>query len=91
MPDLSGFETLDRLKVQPELRDVPVIIVTSQILTESERSRLMEKAMGIVSKDSLGRADLAERFRLTLENAGVIIPSLEEASYDRIGTTDPQR
>ncbi len=71
MPDMTGFETLDRLKADPAIRDIPVIIVTSKVLTDSERNRLLEKAVAIVSKDGRGRADFAETLRSTLSSVGI--------------------
>ncbi len=42
LPDMTGFEILDRLKSDAETRDIPVIINTSKILDETERERLVE-------------------------------------------------
>jgi signal transduction histidine kinase/CheY-like chemotaxis protein len=75
MREVTGFETLDRLKAQADLQDIPVIIVTSRVLTDVERARLMQKAIGIVSKASLGRAELSDSLRLSLENAGLPAPA----------------
>ena len=70
MPGISGFETLDRLKAEPVTKHIPVIIVTSQILTEEERGRLMDKAFAIVGKGS-ERAELEDVLRRTLQISGV--------------------
>jgi signal transduction histidine kinase/CheY-like chemotaxis protein len=59
MPDISGFEVLDQLKADPVLRTIPVAIVTSLVLTESERRRL-EQACAILSKSELSPARIQE-------------------------------
>lgn len=37
MPKLNGYELISRLKLNPELADIPIIVITS-ITSESERS-----------------------------------------------------
>ncbi len=71
MPDIDGFETLDRLKAVPSLESVPVVIVTSKVVTSEERDRLMTKAVAIMSKESLDKANLLEFLRRTLPLAAV--------------------
>lgn len=56
MPDMTGYEVLDQLKMAPELRHIPVAIITSRVLSPSERERLMENAVSVVSKDALNTA-----------------------------------
>ncbi len=50
MPDMDGFELLERLRALPGMRDVPVLVWTVHDLTQAERKRLLEAAQGIVSK-----------------------------------------
>ena len=50
MPGTSGFEVLDQLKASPVTRDVPVVVVSSQNLTEQDRDRLASRVVGIVAK-----------------------------------------
>jgi CheY-like chemotaxis protein len=52
MPNIDGFGVLDRLKVDEQLRDVPVIIVTAKDLTNDERARLTGQVQGLLSKGS---------------------------------------
>ncbi|HET7272464.1 MAG TPA: ATP-binding protein, partial [Rubrobacter sp.] len=40
MPEMSGFEVLQRLKSDPVTRDIPVIIITSKPLQDRDRSSL---------------------------------------------------
>lgn len=55
MPGMDGFEVLDRLKAEPDTRDIPVIIVTAKSLEERERSRLNAEALAILSKGTTPR------------------------------------
>jgi signal transduction histidine kinase/CheY-like chemotaxis protein len=52
MPGLSGFEVLALLAAEPALARIPVIIFTSQTVTDSERQRL-ERARAILAKAKL--------------------------------------
>lgn len=55
MPDRSGFEVLAELKSYPATRDIPVIIHTAKLLTESECARLENKVAGVLPKATTGR------------------------------------
>jgi CheY-like chemotaxis protein len=67
MPDASGFEILEKLKNEAAVASIPVIIVTSGVLTSSERSRLMHHAVEIFNKDKLEQADFARVLQLSTE------------------------
>jgi signal transduction histidine kinase/CheY-like chemotaxis protein len=63
MPGMSGFEVLRELKADPATRDIPVVIVTSKVLTEEERASIGAQATAVLSKEVLSRPDGAERIR----------------------------
>ena len=58
MPDVDGWQVLRRLRAAEATRDVPVVIVTSHVITPEERDSL-EGTFAIVSKQDLARATLA--------------------------------
>jgi len=61
MPDVSGFEALERLKLHPTAKNIPVIIFTARALTEEDRARLNAKIRGVIQKgNSLREALLTE-------------------------------
>ena len=66
MPNMGGFEFLERLRVQPAHRDIPVIVWTSQDLTQQEKSYLCTLSQGIVSKGHGDIALLLEELKATL-------------------------
>jgi CheY-like chemotaxis protein len=69
MPDLSGFEVLQRLKNETRLKGIPVVIVTSCVINEEDRRNLLEQAVAIISKDSLAQNDVAELLRSVVKEA----------------------
>ena len=54
MPEMSGFDVLERLKADPATDSISVIVSTSLELSESERRRL-GLASAILSKNNLDR------------------------------------
>jgi signal transduction histidine kinase/CheY-like chemotaxis protein len=66
MPQMSGFEVLDRLKEDPVTMDIPVVVLTSKMLTDEERRRLAPRAHRILSKEALATGDEAEHLRAAL-------------------------
>jgi len=59
MPGMRGDEVLDRLKADPSTSDIPVIVVTSQDLDASTRSRLNRNARAILQKRDISVEALA--------------------------------
>jgi CheY-like chemotaxis protein len=51
LPDLDGFEVVDRLRANPATRDATILILTAQELTASDRERLNGKVAAILAKD----------------------------------------
>ena len=67
LPDSSGEEILEALRVDSELHDVPVALVTSQRLSGAERSRLEQRAKAVIEKSELS----ADRARQLLAASGL--------------------
>jgi signal transduction histidine kinase/DNA-binding response OmpR family regulator len=71
MPDLSGFEVLDRLKSEPATRNIPVVIYTSKVLDEDDRVRL-NCALGIIPKGTMSDRGIAlMMFNEAFQKAGL--------------------
>jgi signal transduction histidine kinase/DNA-binding response OmpR family regulator len=83
MPDLSGFEVLEKLKENPRTAGIPVIIHTSKVLDEIER-KMLSAAAGVVSKESACREHLLERFAEAFHDAGfpIEIGPVKEAQHE---------
>ena len=70
MPDLSGFEVLERLRADAATKDIAVIIFSSKDLDEDERRRLGALSMAVMPKGGRPDATLTD-IRIALERAGV--------------------
>src|SRR5439155_15151640 len=51
LPDMSGFELLEQIQGNPDLRNMPVVVFTGKELTADEEARLRGVAKSIVLKD----------------------------------------
>ena len=71
MPEMNGLQALEKMASEPELRDIPVIVSTSKILSERETSVLAERALGIISKESLSSHAIGGRLNELLTAAGL--------------------
>lgn len=68
MPEMSGFDTLERLKAQASTTAIPVIIWTSRDLTDAEAARLRAKSAAIVSKQGLDHRLLMNELRRIIDS-----------------------
>jgi signal transduction histidine kinase/DNA-binding response OmpR family regulator len=50
MPEMDGFEFLDRINDHGKLADVPIVVLTAKELTEQERAFLAERTLLVLSK-----------------------------------------
>ncbi len=76
MPDLSGFEVLNRLKKDPATADVPVIIHTSKELDARDRE-LLRDATAILSKQSQSPGFPLAHFAEAFNKAGFPIAEVQ--------------
>jgi CheY-like chemotaxis protein len=60
LPDMHGRDVLAQLRQNPETAAVPIIIVSSQALSERDRAGWAAQADGIVAKHQLTRQVLEE-------------------------------
>jgi CheY-like chemotaxis protein len=50
MPEMNGFEFLTELRVHPEWRTIPVVVVTARDLSEADRRRLRGAVERVIQK-----------------------------------------
>ena len=60
MPGLDGFSLLDRMKADPSLQHIPVIVVTARSLTRSDRHPLSGRVDGRPNTGTFEEEDLLE-------------------------------
>jgi signal transduction histidine kinase len=73
MPDLTGFEVLERLKADAGTREIPVVVYTALVLGANDRERL-GAAVAILRKSTSSRVADRAAIEDALVRAGVAIP-----------------
>ncbi len=58
MPDMNGFTILERLRTTPELRDLPVVVVTGAELDAEQKKQLDNFGKNLLQKGMLGEEEL---------------------------------
>lgn len=66
MPEIDGFEFLERLRQSPRCRLIPVIVWTIKDLSADEHALLRASASGVVAKARPGGSNLVESLRALL-------------------------
>jgi threonine synthase len=67
MPGMDGFQVLDRLKADPVLSQIPVIVLTAKELTPRERERLSGQIGALLQKGSFLDEELLQSIINTLK------------------------
>ena len=70
MPRMDGFDFVRELRLRPEWRAVPVVVVTAKELTDEDRSRLQGLVSRVIQKGALTRDDLLAEVRAVAGRAG---------------------
>jgi signal transduction histidine kinase len=79
MPDLTGFEVLERLKADAATQRIPIVVYTALVLGTSDRARLAA-ASAILRKSTASR--VADRAAIEDALVGAGIGVTMEASHD---------
>ena len=67
MPVMDGFETLRRLRQDPETADLPVIVVTAKDLSGRELEDLRRNTARVIEKDGMDRDRILAELRESLK------------------------
>jgi signal transduction histidine kinase/DNA-binding response OmpR family regulator len=73
MPEMSGFDVLDRLKHNPTTQAIPVIIYTSTQLSTEAQSRLTAQSIAILSKETTAQVATMASLRDAFVKAGLVL------------------
>jgi len=92
LPDMSGFDLLDRLQAEPSLRAVPIVVFTGKELTAAEEVRLRAVAKSIVLKDVQSPERLLDETSLFLHRVIGDLPEGKRKMIERLhGSTETLR
>ena len=79
MPEMDGFEVLDRVRSDPKTRELPVIVVTAKDLTTEEKEKLSGNVLSVLAKSHTTSTALLEKIKKILAD----IEKCKKGSIDR--------
>jgi CheY-like chemotaxis protein/signal transduction histidine kinase/HAMP domain-containing protein len=89
LPDMTGFELLDRLQADDALRSIPVVVYTGKELSSDEEARLRAAAKSIVLKDVQSPERLLDETSLFLHRVIDDLPEAKRKMIERLhGSTE---
>jgi CheY-like chemotaxis protein len=88
LPDMSGFEVLDRLRDNPTLTDLPVVVFTGKELSPEEDARLHMLARSVVVKGVESPERLLDETALFLHRVVADLPLEKQQMLDRLHRSD---
>jgi CheY-like chemotaxis protein len=68
MPQINGFEVMEAMRRDKELKDIPIIVVTAMDITAKEADRLKGCVQEIFNKGRYDRKDLVDVVRASIEH-----------------------
>ncbi len=67
MPDMNGFEILDKFKSDPRLAKIPVIVLTGADLTPEQKAQLAESSQSLATHGLIKESDILKNMEEALE------------------------
>ncbi|HEX6796502.1 MAG TPA: HAMP domain-containing protein [Ktedonobacterales bacterium] len=88
LPDMSGFEALERMRDDEALRDLPVVVFTGKQLSAEEDSRLRMLARSVVVKGVESPERLLDETALFLHRVVSELPAEKQRMLERLHGSD---
>jgi CheY-like chemotaxis protein/nitrogen-specific signal transduction histidine kinase len=89
LPDMNGFELIEQIKKDPNLRDIPIVIYTGQELTPQEETELRRVSDSIIIKDARSPERLLDETALFLHRVQANFPAPQLKMLERSQQNDP--
>ena len=88
LPDMSGFDVLERMRADARLADVPVVVFTGRELTVEEDVQLHTMARSIVVKGVESPERLLNETALFLHRVITDLPAEKQQLLERLNSSD---
>jgi HAMP domain-containing protein/CheY-like chemotaxis protein len=88
LPDMSGFDVLERIKDNAKLSDVPVVVFTGRELSPEEDAQLHTMARSIVVKGVESPERLLDETSLFLHRVVTDLPHEKQRMLERLTNSD---
>jgi signal transduction histidine kinase/CheY-like chemotaxis protein/HAMP domain-containing protein len=84
LPDMTGFELLDKVSAEPTLSNLSVVVFTGKELTPEEQAQLKTVAKSIILKDVQSPERLLDETALFLHRVVTDLPREKQAMLERL-------
>ncbi|MEA2737153.1 MAG: hypothetical protein QOH05_460, partial [Acetobacteraceae bacterium] len=88
LPDMSGFDVLERIKADSALCDIPVVVFTGRELSPEEDAQLHTMARSVVVKGVESPERLLDETALFLHRVFADMPSDKQRMLERLHSSD---
>ncbi|MDQ2701552.1 MAG: HAMP domain-containing protein [Pseudomonadota bacterium] len=88
LPDMSGFELLDRIQEIAELRELPIVVFTGKELSAAEDKRLKKAAKSVIIKGVESPERLLDETALFLHRVIADLPPAKRRMVQRLHESD---
>ena len=89
LPDMTGFELIERIRKDVTLRDLPIIIYTGRELTRKQETELRRLADSIIVKDVKSPERLLDETTLFLHRVQENLPPTKQEMLEQVRQADP--
>jgi CheY-like chemotaxis protein len=88
LPDMSGFELLDRIESEARLRQIPIVVFTGKDLSADEDQRLRRAAKSVIIKGVESPERLLDETALFLHRVIADLPPSKQKMVQRLHESD---
>jgi CheY-like chemotaxis protein/HAMP domain-containing protein len=88
LPDMTGFDLLEKIKNEKDLQDLPIIIYTGKDLSKAEETRLKKYAETIIIKDVRSPERLLDETALFLHRVEANLPEEKRRVLEQLHSSD---
>jgi CheY-like chemotaxis protein len=88
LPDMSGFELIEQMKVDPTLSDIPVVVFTGRELSAEEDAQIRTVARSVVVKGVESPERLLDETSMFLHLVMTDLPPEQQLMLERLNNSD---
>ncbi len=88
LPDMPGFELIEKIKSDPKLNKIPIVVYTGRDLTKEENNRLNKLANAVVLKTVDSKERLLDETILFLHRVESKLPKEKQSIIRKLHKTD---
>jgi CheY-like chemotaxis protein len=89
LPDMSGFEFINRMKNELNIHDIPIVVYTGRELSRKEETELKRIAEAIIVKDVSSPDRLLDETALFLHRVEANLPEHKRQMLEQLHESDP--